>query len=265
MRPTPAQAHPATRLFRRAWTLLVVRLAAVSFTILAIWLGLRTTSGITAFPPSTVWATLGLLPVNLLCLWLVRRYYRAEGMGLREALGVRRGRLGRDILWGLLWVCVMNIPFVLAVSGTVFVMYGADTPQAFQMIFHDPAAEIPLEPLPLLVISLLGVLPFMLINAPTEELVFRGFALRGISDRWGAFAGTACTSILFGAQHIFFAASVPGMVVFFVAYVVWGVVAAVIVQRQGRLFPVVIAHWLINVMMSVPGLVFPVLLLTGVV
>lgn len=72
------------------------------------------------------------------------------------------------------------------------------------------------------------------------------------------------TSLLFGLQHTLFAATVPGMLVFFVAFTLWGALAAVIVSLQRRLFPVVVAHWIINIFMSSPALLVPTLQLMRV-
>lgn len=160
---------------------------------------------------------------------------------------------------------MLNVPFMAVVAGTVFALYGSDAPSAFATIFFDPASSVQMEPAVLLVISLVAVVPFMLINAPTEELVFRGYGLDGIASRWGATAAVFATSLLFGAQHIFFAASVPGMLVYFIAFAVWGLCAALIVRRQGRLFPVVIAHWIVNIVMSSPAIILPILQLSGVI
>ncbi len=220
--------------------------------------------GTDAFPPGTLWATLGLFPVNVYCLWLLRRLYRERGLTLRQALGIQPGRLGRDIAWGLLWLVVLNVPFMLAVVGGVFALYGAGAPEAFATIFIDPDATTALSPLVLLILGVVSAVPFMLINAPTEELAFRGYGLQGLTARWGAAAAVAVTSLLFGVQHMFFAATPPGMLVYVVAFTVWGLVAALIVRRQGRLFPVVVAHWIINIVMSAPAIVFPILQLTGV-
>src|SRR5690625_4593723 len=215
--PTPA----------RAWGLLGVRLGAVLVFTGVMWAVARVFFDDASFPPNTMWATLGLLPVNVLSLLLVRRFYRAAGLTLVAAVGVRRGQVGRDVLWGLLWLLVLNVPFGAAVAGTVFAMYGADAPAAFETVFYDSSLERYQDPAMLLVIGLISVLPFMVLNAPTEELVFRGYGLRGLERRLGPVAAVACTSVLFGLQHILFAPSRPGMVVYFVAFAVWGVLAAV--------------------------------------
>ena len=249
----------------RAWRLLALRLGLVLVMTLVMWFGIRAASGIESFPPNTMWATLGLLPVNVLCLLMVRRLYRDEGVSLRTALGIQKGRIGRDVLWGLLWLFVLNVPFMAVVAGMVFALYGRDAPSAFATIFFDPASAVQMEPLVLLAISLVAVVPFMLINAPTEELVFRGYGLAGIASRWGGTAAVLATSLLFGAQHIFFAATAAGMLVYFMAFTIWGLCAAIIVRKQGRLLPVVIAHWIVNIAMSSPALIFPILQLLGLV
>src|SRR5699024_10395309 len=162
--PTPA----------RAWGLLEVRLGAVLVFTGVMWAVASGFFDDASFPPNTMWATLGLLPVNVLCLVLVRRLYRAAGQTLVDALGDRRGRVGSDLLWGLLWLVVLNVPFGAAVAGTVLAMYGADAPAAFETVFFDSSLERYQDPAMLLVIGLISVLPFMVLNAPAEELVFRG-------------------------------------------------------------------------------------------
>ncbi|WP_181157420.1 CPBP family intramembrane glutamic endopeptidase [Microbacterium sp. MYb62] len=260
-----AEAMPRMQSFRRAWVLLAVRLGSVVVVTLGMWLVVRAATGVDAFPPNTMWATLGLVPVNVLCLVLVRRFLREQGVSLGAALGVRRGRVGRDVLWGLLWLFVLNVPFMAVVTGTVFLLYGREAPSAFATIFFDPASSVRMDPVVLLVISLVAVVPFMLINAPTEELVFRGYGLDGIASRWSVAAAIVTTSLLFGAQHILFAATVPGMLIYFLAFTVWGLCAAIIVRRQGRLLPVVIAHWIVNITMSSPAIILPILQISGAI
>lgn len=259
-------AHRHQRIVSRAARgLLCLRLALVLVITLLMWVALGNVAGVAAFPPETMWATLGLLPVNVVCLVVVRKLYRQHHLTLRQALGIQPGRVGKDLLWGLLWLLVLNVPFGVAVAGMVFLLYGSDAPEAFETIFVNPEAMMPLHPAALLGIALVSVVPFMVLNAPTEELVFRGYGMAGLEPRLGITGAIIVTAVLFGAQHVLFAATLPGMLVFFVAFTVWGVLAAVIVQKQGRLFPVVIAHYLVNIGLSAPAIVFPILQLTGVV
>ena len=263
--PASSGTNQSVPVAARAWSVLALRLGMVLVISLLTWAVLRSTAGVSAFPPDTMWATLGLLPVNIICLLVVARFYRNQGLSLRDAMGIQRGRIAKDIGWGLLWLIVLNVPFALAVSGTVWLMYGAQAPEAFATIFIAPEAQASISPVALLIIALIAVIPFIVLNAPVEELVFRGYGLNGLQPGLGRIGAIIMTSLLFGAQHIFFAATIPGMVVYFVAFTVWGGIAAIIVTRQRRLFPVIVAHWLINFMLSAPALVLPILMLSGVV
>lgn len=248
-----------------AWAIIGTRLLLVGALSLVTWYILQSTTQVNAYPPSTVWATLTLLPINLVGLWWLNKLYRSQGVTLRQAMGIRRGRLLQDIGWGLLWLIVLNIPFMLAVTATVFALYGRDAEEAFATIFFNPDALLPMSSAVLLGISVFSVIPFMVLNAPVEELIFRGYGLAGLQRPLGRAGGIIMSSVLFGAQHVVFAATVPGMVVFFIAFTIWGLIAAVIVSRQQRLFPVIIAHWIINIGLSSPALILPILMVTGVI
>ena len=243
--------------------LIATRLLAVFVTAALIWIGLGGWASGAGFPPSGTWAPLGLLPVNVLCIWLLVRRIRAQGLTLWEALGVERGRVWRDVRRGALCVLVLGVPFLLTIAVSVLVMYGAGAPRAFESMLLD-ASSLPAEsPTPLLVLAVLSVVPFIVTNAPAEELVYRGYGMTGVAGRWGSRPGIAATSLLFGLQHIVFAASVPGMIVYFLAFAVWGAMAALVVRAEGRLFPVVISHWIVNAGLSIPGLLIPAARLAG--
>ena len=57
--------------------------------------------------------------------------------------------------------------------------------------------------------------------------------------------------LLFGLQHTMFAIDVRGMVVYGFAFFAWGVTAGIIVYKQRRLAPMVIAHWIVNLIFVV--------------
>ncbi|MDN5756302.1 MAG: hypothetical protein L0H32_11150, partial [Micrococcaceae bacterium] len=69
----------------------------------------------------------------------------------------------------------------------------------------------------------------------------------------------------FGAQHAFFAPTADAMIVYVVAFTVWGIGSALIVLRQKRLLPITIAHFIVNLFTSSPAVIFPALQLAGVV
>lgn len=203
-------------------------------------------------------AALYLLPVNVLCLLLVRRLVHREGGTLRAMIGFDRARLGRDLGWGLLWIVVLYVPFAGAIIGTMFALFGGEAFASFERVFAPDAAAIPSFGTPLLLtIAVIAVLTFAPLNAPTEELVFRGYSQGGLWRR--PVLSVLLPSIAFGLQHVAFAPTVPGMVVFAVAFFVWGVGSALIYRAQRRLMPLIIAHFIVNLATSAPALVVPFL------
>lgn len=247
---------------QRAWLMLVLRISGLFICCGVIWLILNAV-GFAPFPLSSLWNTLAILPINVLCFMLLRRWFSEAGLSLKDALGIRPRRLGKDIAWGLLWVFVTYIPFVLALIGAVFLIYGSDAPAAFETIFTPMPEETGFSPAIMLVVALIAIIPFIAINAITEELVYRGFVTTALSPRFGLVGAYAVSTLFFGLQHVFFATSPPAIPVFFIAFTVWGAVAAIIVHRQNRLLPIAIAHWVTNFVMSVPGIAIPIAQLAG--
>ena len=224
-----------------------------------VTMGILAVTGQPASPASaSLFSALYLLPINVLCLIAVWSLVRREGGSLRQTMGFERARLGRDILWGLLWLVVLYVPFALAVVGTMAALYGADAFGRFEQVFAPDQAALPqLDPLLAGVTGVLAFVTFAPLNAPTEELVFRGYSQPRVARRWGATAGILLPSLAFSLQHIFFATTAPGMLVYAVAFFVWGVGSALIYRWQGRLMPLIIAHVLVNLATSAPALVLP--------
>lgn len=268
--PVRAQATEEDGPFSRdirpttAITLITIRLLALAAAAVAIWTALGATSTGAGFPPSGAWAPLGLLPANLLCLWLIRRNLARRGIPVREALGYRPGAVAADLRRALGWVLVVNLPFLAAIAIMLLVMYGATAPQA-ALAYGFAAAAVPASAPPwLLVMAAIATVPFLLTNAPAEELVYRGYGLAGLVPRFGQMLGTAIVAMLFGAQHALFAASASGAMIYFVAFTVWGIMSSFAVRREGRLFPVLLAHLLVNALLCVPGILIPILRLFGI-
>ena len=233
--------------------------------VAAVWAG---TMGVLALldqpaepAAASVFSGLTLLPVNIASLLLVRTLVHREGGTLRTFAGFDRSRLGRDILWGLLWLMVLWLPFAAAIMGTMFALYGTDAFTAFERVFAPDAAQLPaLTPVAGAVFGILAVVTFAPLNAPTEEFVYRGFAQGGLQRAGRPMLAVLLPSLAFGVQHIFFASTAPGMLVLGVAFVVWGLGSALIYRWQGRLMPLIIAHVIVNLGTSAPALVLPFVL-----
>jgi len=236
------------------------RVGLVALATLAT-MGLLAATGQPSSPASaSLFSALALLPVNVVCLIVVRALLHREGSSLREIVGFDRARVGRDVLWGLLWLAVLYLPFALAVVGTMLAIYGADAFSRFEQVFTPDEAALPqLDTSLSLLLGVLAFVTFAPLNAPTEEAVFRGYSQPRTAQRWGVVAGILVPSAAFALQHVFFAPTAPGMVVYAVAFFVWGVGAALIFHWQRRLMPLIVAHLLVNLATSAPALVLPIL------
>lgn len=209
-------------------------------------------------------SALYFIPVNVLCLWLLRRTLHARGSSLRRLADYQPARLGRDTLYGLLWFVVLFVPFAIALNATMLIMFGpSGMLPAYETVFApDPAASVAFAPWFAWSSAVIVAVLFPLTNAPTEELVYRGHAQGGLM-RAGRPAAVAVLvpAILFGLQHVLLAPSTAGMIVYAAAFFSWGAVAGLIYLRQGRLMPLIVAHLVTNGLTSLAPLIF---LLAGV-
>jgi membrane protease YdiL (CAAX protease family) len=201
-----------------------------------------------AFPPAPDLASLYFIVVNAISLVILRRIVHREGRTLHDLLGFSRARMGKDILWGLLWVAVLYLPFAAAVIGTMAALYGPDTFTSFERVFAPAeTSAVTFSPAVTLTLALATAILFPLLNAPAEELYYRGYAQPALTDATGKpWLGVLIPTIGFSVQHILLAPTMPGMLVYAVAFFVWGLGASLIYARQRRLMPLVVAHFCTN-------------------
>lgn len=226
--------------------ILSVRIALVGAAAVLGWLALGGPGRGLAFPPPAPIAAVTLLPVNLVCLFLVRRLVHDQGRRLRDLVGYRAGRLLVDIGWGLLWLVVLYVPFVATVLAVMALRYGSGMVAAFGSIFFDPASLPPLSSTVSLALAVVAVITFAPVNAPVEELVYRGYAQQELARSWAPSTAIGVSAVAFGLQHAFFAGTPDAALVYLAAFTVWGLGAGIIVHRQGRLLPMIIAHGVVN-------------------
>ena len=236
----------------------VLRVGLIALSALAILALLSTSGEPVGYSAVTQYSALALAPVNILCLLLLSRLLRRDGSSIRQLAGLERARLGRDLLWGLLWLMVLYIPFALAVMGTMFVMFGSDAFTSFERVFAPDASVGALVPQAVaIVLAVLTVITFAPLNAPTEELVFRGYAQGRLNRVWPATFAVLVPAAVFGLQHAFFAPSLEGALVYVVAFFVWGLGSGLIYLRQRRLAPLIYCHLIVNLFTSLPALIVP--------
>lgn len=213
-------------------------------------------------PPSPVVSALCLVPVNLVSLLIVGWLLKRDGSSIREVVGFSRARLGRDVLWGLLWIAVLYLPFVAAVLGAMLLLYSGDAFSRFEDVFVPAVSSTPdVGFTGLLVLASVSVLLFAPLNAPTEEIVYRGYAQATLARALPRWLAIVLPSLGFGLQHVAFAPTVPAMFVYGVAFFVWGIGSGIIYARQRRLMPLIVSHFLVNLFFSLPALAIPFLTL----
>jgi membrane protease YdiL (CAAX protease family) len=234
----------------------IVRVALVGCAALITWVALLAAAGNPGpFPPTILFAAAAMLPVNLVSLAMVRRALHREGQRARDLIDFSWRRLGIDVLWGLLWLLVLWVPFVLAVIGMMFALYGAEAFENFQTVFYDADSAPPFDRIVLTLLAIVSVVTFAPLNAPVEELVYRGYSQGGLVRRWPVLWAVVVPAAIFAAQHVFYAATPDAMLVYLAAFFVWGIGSGLIVLWQRRLMPIIVAHLLVNLFTSAPALV----------
>lgn len=203
-------------------------------------------------------SALYFVPVNIVCLLLLKRQLRSRAMTIGTLAGYDPRRLGSDTLLGLLWLFVLFLPFVLLVNLAMLVLFGpAGMLAAYETVFApDPSLLIEFAPWFAWTSAVVAALLFPVTNAPAEELVYRGHAQGGLT-RAGqpTWLALGLPALAFGAQHVLLAPSAAGMLVYGFAFFGWGLGAGIIYRRQGRLMPLIMAHLFTNLMFSVVPLI----------
>jgi membrane protease YdiL (CAAX protease family) len=190
-----------------------------------------------------------MLFVNLASLWLLVWLTRREGLRLADLIGFDRARAWRDVGWGLVWLVVLNVPYVLAIMAmTVAITRPASADElgpAFQRVFAGPAGDLTFQ-FPLWW-AIVVALSFSLLNPVVEELHYRGYVQPRL--------GLVLTAVGFALQHVAFAVSLAGAAVYVVAFFVWGLGAGLVYRWQRRLTPLIVTHFAINASFGVLPLV----------
>lgn len=197
---------------------------------------------------STVFFTI----VNIFCFYLMYRLLKKEGRSLKQLIGFRKEVLGKDIAYGFFWLFVLYLPFVGAVMGTMFFLFGNDFINQFELVFAGDIANTSYaRPRWLLWFAAIVSLIFPFFNAPIEEIMYRGYAQPKFIQRTGkVWIGLLVPSIGFSLQHVMLAPSFEGAIVYATAFFVWGLGSGIIFHRQRRLFPLIICHFLVNIAFS---------------
>lgn len=229
-------------------TLVAVRLVlvAVTWAFTALLLGVWGTHR--PWAVATTFAAAYLIPINLACFWLLARALAREGSSWKVLLGADRARLPSDLAAGGLLTLLLYFPFVVALGvGLLLTGVGPDLPSAMERAFAPPATLPSLSVPVAWGLALFVAIGFPLTNAPLEEMLYRGYAQRGLEEAgWPGWAVVLIPAMLFGLQHVAFAPTLGGALAYGLAFSAWGGAAGLFLRRRRRLFPLVIAHLITN-------------------
>ncbi len=245
-------------LLKNAWIVSFIRIPLLISVLLVLFVLFKLFGLELPFPFLPDLSTIYFTVVNVLCYFFLKRVLNKEGRSFNELIGFRRELLGKDILFGFLWLFVLYIPFVIAVIATMFLLYGVDFVDHFQTVFAgDIEGAAFSRPRWLMWSAAVVSLIFPFLNAPIEELMYRGYAQtvfrKYYSKLWVAIL---IPSTGFALQHIMLAASVQGAFIYAVAFFVWGAGSGFIYYKQKRLFPLIVCHFIVNIAFSVFPIIF---------
>lgn len=98
---------------------------------------------------------------------------------------------------------------------------------------------------------------FPLLNAPVEELQYRGYAQsRTIAATRSVWIGINLPALGFGLQHIAFGFTLYAGIMYSAGCYLWGIGAGIIAHRQGRLLPLIFAHFISNLSFGIIPMYF---------
>lgn len=201
--------------------------------------------------------------VNVICFFILHRILKKEGRSFKDLIGFKTECFVKDVLFGFLWLFVLYIPFAVGIIGTMFIMYGTDFLYHFEEVFAgDPEHYSVIRPSWFVWLTASISLLFPFLNAPIEEMMYRGYAQPAFSKHYKKVSiGIFILAVGFAIQHTMLAASVQGAIVYAVAFFAWGIGSGIIYHKQKRLFPLLVCHFIVNIAFSVLPIVF---IFTGV-
>lgn len=198
------------------------------------------------------WAPLTLTVVNIGCYALLRWRAHQEGFRLRDLVG-SGSSLARDLALGLVLSVALGGLLVGGVVLAGVLLYGGDVFMRFGDVFvgdADFSFDLPWW------LAVVSAVVFPLVNAPVEELQYRGYAQpRLVAAAGSVWIGIVVTAVGFGLQHVVFAVTLPAAFIYASGFLLWGIGAGLVAQRQQRLTSLIVAHFVSNASFGVIPLV----------
>lgn len=185
----------------------------------------------------TVYATL----VDIGCLLLLRRQTRREGIRLIDLFGIDRSQLGREALWGLVYLAIL-FPFVVGTGAMLasWLVYGTT---------HTPHVLAPgllsQRPLPRWAVCY-SLSVFWLVWSPTEEVIYQAYCAARLKALTGkTWVTVTWVGFWWAFQHSLFPLVLDWRLMLFRALEFFPliVVAQLIYLRTRALPRMIFMHW----------------------
>jgi len=194
------------------------------------------------------WPVYGIL-IDLGCFLLLTWLARKEGLRFRDLIGFDQHRLTRDVLTGLLYV-LWVFPLAMAgILGFSFVIYGS---------FQPPSVYSPLPPWA----AMYSLLVFPVVWGLMEQCTYQGYALPRLEALFNS-RGPAIVLVAFGwgIQHIALPVTFDAqfMLFRFLSFLPLAVAMTVVYLRTRRLMPLIIAHWFVDMIGVLTGIILPMM------
>ncbi len=234
--PEPVEAQPRSRLpLVLLCALLLMRLAMLLLTdgisYAAARMGGDPSPLVNALISSNYW----IVAVDIVTLIVVAKVLRREGARLGSLFSP--ARVGRDLLLGLAAFVILTI----ALTVTTFV--------ANLVVYQGPPPATQSTVVPSLLMGIWSVSIMPITIALAEEVLYRGYLQPRFQGRLGTAVGLLVVALGFGLQHLAFSLTSPQAALARVlATSGAGIVFGLLYLWFKRLLPLVIGHWLVDVL-----------------
>ncbi|MFW6599385.1 CPBP family intramembrane glutamic endopeptidase [Propionibacteriaceae bacterium Y2011] len=190
----------------------------------------------TTWGSALLWANVSIVVVDVLTIVVVAYSLRRVGSSLRTLLRTRS--VGKDIAWGLLLGLIVIVAFFAGNFVANLITY-----QGVPPIPEGGSIAVPMW----FGLWCLIVMPVTI--AVAEEVLYRGYLQHVLSERLGRLVGLLIMSVAFGIQHLALTAPDPqAWLARFLTTFFAGLVFGLLAWWMKRLWPLIVAHWLLDVL-----------------
>lgn len=195
------------------------------------------------------WPVYGIL-IDLGCFLLVTWQAGKEGLHFRNLINFDPHRFGRDFLKGMLYILWVFPLAMIGIIGFSLLLYGI--PQAPSIYDQLPVWA-----------AIYSLIVFPVIWGLMEQCTYQGYSLPRL-DRSLKNTALAVAIVAFGwgIQHIALPLTFDArfMLYRFLSFLPLAVVMTLVYLRTRRLIPLIVAHWAVDMVGILTGIILPMFL-----